>query len=286
MKRIFRLFGLALGSLAMLGIIAYAIAYAVAEHWLRRTYDVRATAISVPTDSASIVEGRRLAVIHGCYGDCHGPQGKGKVFFDQPMIARVVAPNLTAAVRKYSDGELATLIRTGIRPGGRSTLIMPSQAFTDLSDSDLGCIIAFLKSVPAAAGPGPSLSLGPVGRIGLAIGKFRTTAQMIADSNPPPAAANEESGRGRHLARTICAQCHGTNLRGESNPDFVSPDLHVVAAYSPDDFVRLLRTGVAIGNRTLGVMSLSARNNLSQLNDAEIAALYSYLHQMPDGGHL
>ena len=37
---------------------------------------------------------------------------------------------------------------------------------------------------------------------------------------------------GRYLARTTCAQYDKTNLRGASAPDFSSPDLQIVAAYS------------------------------------------------------
>ena len=68
--------------------------------------------------------------------------------FDQPMIGRVVAPNLTAAVRKYSDAELAVIIRNGVRPGGRSLVVMPAEAYVLLTDDDLGRIIAFLRSLP------------------------------------------------------------------------------------------------------------------------------------------
>jgi hypothetical protein len=38
---------------------------------------------------------------------------------------------------------------------------------------------------------------------------------------------------------------------------------------------------VALGGRKLNTMSPWARQNLSPLTDAEIAALYSYLHAMP-----
>jgi mono/diheme cytochrome c family protein len=158
--------------------------------------------------------------------------------------------------------------------------------FVLLTDEDLGRIIAFLKSLPAIAGPGPSFSAGPLARVGLATGKYKLAAQLIADTVPPPVATNEEATYGRYLARTICAQCHGTNLRGTSNPDFTSPTLQVVAAYSPETFAQLLRTGVALGGRKLGVMSAQARDQLSHLTDSEIAALYSYLHAMPEPSHI
>jgi hypothetical protein len=59
----------------------------------------------------------------------------------------------------------------------------------------------------------------------------------------------------------------------------------VVSAYDPEAFTRLLRTGVALRGRQLGVMSQQARNNLAQLTDSEISALYSYLHDLPAATH-
>jgi cytochrome c553 len=205
MKRLLRWFGIALGSLAAFGIIAYAVVYVLSERVLRRTYQVSAVAISIPTDPASITEGRRLATIRGCFSGCHGKQAEGVVMFDEPMIGRVVAPNLTAAVRKYSDAELVATIRNGVRPGGRSMMVMPAEAFVGLTDEDLGRIIAFLKSLPAVAGPDSSVALGPLGRIGVAIGKFKTAAQLIAETVPPPVATSDEAAYGRYLARTTCS---------------------------------------------------------------------------------
>lgn len=282
MKRLLRGFGIAVGGVVALAIIAYGIVYALSERILRRVYDVPAVALSIPTDAESIREGRRLATVRGCFNDCHGKEGEGRVLFDDPLIARIVAPDLTTAVHRYSDAQLAVIVRNGIRPDGHSVMVMPAEAFVGMTDADLGRIIAFLKSLPPAPGPGREVSVGPLGRIGLVAGKFKTVAQLIADTVPPPTAANQQAEFGRYLARTVCAACHGTSLRGAENPDFASPDLHVVAAYSPEAFARLVRTGVPIGDdRKLGVMASQARNNLSQLTDSEIAALYSYLHAMP-----
>ena len=94
-----------------------------------------------------------------------------------------------------------------MRPGGRSMMMMPAEAFVVVTDEDLGRIIAFLKSLPTVAGPDPSVSLGPLGRIGIAIGKFKTAAQLIAETVPPPVATSEEAAYGRYLARTTCSPC-------------------------------------------------------------------------------
>jgi cytochrome c553 len=285
MKRLLRWVVRILAGLVVLVLVACAVVYVRSERALHQTYDVPAVTIAVPTDPASIMEGRRQAIIHGCFGDCHGEQVEGRLMVDDPKIARIVAPNLTTAVRNYTDSQLAVLIRNGVRPDGRSLIVMPSEAFVALGDEDLGRIIAFLRSLPAVEGPGPSVSVGPLGRIGLATGKFNVAAQMIADSVPPPAVNGEEEVRGRYLARTICSGCHGSNLRGTSNPDFSSPSLEIVAAYSPEAFTQLLRTGEALGGRKdLATMGRYARNHLSLLTDAEIAALYSYLHALDYAG--
>ena len=156
MKHLLRWTGIALGCVAGLAIVAYAVVYVLSERVLRHAYAIPAVVTSIPADSASIDEGHRLAVVHGCFSGCHGKEAEGAVMFDEPMIVRFVAPNLTAAVRKYSDAELVGIIRHGVRPDGRSMFVMPSEVFAVLTDDDLTRIIAFLKSLPAVAGPGPS----------------------------------------------------------------------------------------------------------------------------------
>ena len=282
LKGVLRWTLIVLAALAALLVLAYLVVYLQSERVLHQRYSVPTATFSVPADADSIAEGRRLAIMRGCYFGCHGKQAEGRVLFDQAMIARIVAPNLSAATRKYNDAQLSAIIRDGVRPDGRSLIVMPSEVFHDLSDAELGDIIAFLRSLPPSAGPGPEFSVGPLGRVGLAMGQFKLAAGEIADVVPPPEATDETAAWGRHLARTICAQCHGTSLRGASNPDFTSPSLQVVAAYSTPAFTQLLRTGVPPSGRKLIEMSDAARNNLSHLSDAEILALYAYLHALPD----
>ncbi|MGH8254280.1 MAG: c-type cytochrome, partial [Steroidobacteraceae bacterium] len=248
---------------------------------LDHRYPALSTTIAVPVDAASIAEGQRLATITGCYAGCHGPQAAGAVLFDEPIIGRLVAPDLGVSARQHSDAELANIVRRGLRPDGRSVIVMPSQAFTYLSDADLGRIIAFLRSLPASAGPAPSVALGPLGRLGLVTGQFKMAARLIAETVSTPEAATADAVTGRYLARAVCAHCHGTDLHGESTPAYVSSNLQVVAAYTPEAFTQLLRTGVPLGGRKLDMMRIEALANLSHLTDAEIASLYSYLHSLP-----
>ena len=283
MRRLLRWVGIGFGALIVIALIAYATVYALSERALRRTYPVPKIALTLPSDADAIAEGRRLATIRGCFAGCHGRGAEGAVLFNQPMIGRLVAPNLAAAASRYSADELAAIIRYGLRPDGRSVIVMPSEAFAGLSDDDLARIVAFIRSLPATPGPGPDISLGPLGRLGFALGQFRTAAELRAAAAPLPEARDAQATLGRYLAQTICAHCHGTSLRGDSNPEFTSPPLQVVAAYPPDAFVQLVRTGIALGGRRLGLMTATAQRNLALLNDAEIAALYAYLHTLPAG---
>jgi cytochrome c553 len=106
MKRAVRITGYILGGLVGLLVLAAAGVYTASEATIRRTYDVPLASLVVPQDAADIVEGERLARIRGCFGGCHGTTLEGRVFFDEPGVATIPAPNLTRVVREYSDAEL------------------------------------------------------------------------------------------------------------------------------------------------------------------------------------
>jgi mono/diheme cytochrome c family protein len=257
-------------------LIAAVIIYAFSELKLRRSYEARGTSVAIPTDSASIAEGERLARIRGCPG-CHEPSLEGGMFVDDPMLALIAAPNLTTAVRAYSAAELEGIIRHGVRPDGRSVVAMPSDMFRLLDDADLGKILAYLHSAPEVPGQARVVQLGPLGRLGIALGKFKPAAEdvrrveLLSDSFP---AAGSPVAPGAYLARTVCTECHGALLSGFEGE---TPDLRIAAGYSPEQFVRLMRTGVGLGERQLGLMSEVARSRFTHFTDEEIAALYAYL---------
>lgn len=284
MHRILRWLGYGAGTLAALILLGGAVLYGASERLLRRTYAVPAHAVVVPTDSASIAEGHRLAILRGCYRGCHGQEGlEGKVVIDDPWVARLNSPNLTRAVQRYTDAELEGIIRHGVRPDGRSVFVMSSEAFAPLSDADLGRNLAFLRSVPPVDGLAPNFSPGPLGRLGLLSGDFIPAADLVESGHEQhpavtPAAEADPVAYGRYLALTICAECHGLDLRGD--PGLGSPNLAMVAAYSPEEFERLLRTGVPLVERELGLMRKVAVERFGHLTAQEVRALYGYLQSL------
>lgn len=276
MKNILRWLRLGLLAVLSLLVLASAIVYLLSERLLRRSYLEPHVAIVVPSDAQSVRAGHRLAQVRGCSGGCHGANIEGGIFVDNLLLARLVAPNLTAAVRRYSDADLARIIRRGVRPDGSSLIGMPSEMFAGLTDPDLGAILAYLRSVPPAPGPRPERRLGPVARIAFVAGKLRPAAELVRRASeltgtwPQP---GDSTASGGYLARTSCTECHGLELRGGD----AAPDLRIAAGYSFQAFSNLMRLGKALGNRELPLMSSVARQRFNHFTDQELQDLYDFL---------
>jgi cytochrome c553 len=275
MKRILKWLGIAVAGLVVLLLIALAVIYLASQRAINKTYDVPLTSITVPTDSASIAEGKRLATLRGCFGGCHGQRSEGRVLAELPEGSRLAAPNLTRIVPEYSDAELERAIRHGVRPDGTSLWGMPSEVFYHLSDSDLGVIIAFIRSEPKESNEPPRTRLGPFARFFILWSEVPFAAAELVDHAAPRLnpSLDDPQSRGEYLAKTLCSECHGVDLRGKEK----TPGLAIAATYSLEDFSRLMRTGVAMGDRELRLMSDVARSRFVHLTDTEITALHAYL---------
>lgn len=274
MGRAVRVAGFAGVALALVALAAYGVLYAGSQRMIDRRYDVGLSSFAAPTDPSLLAEGERLARIRGCIG-CHGTHMQGAVFFDEPWLARIVAPDLTRIAQESTDAELERVIRKGVRRDGRTVWVMPSPMYAYLSDEDLGAIIAFIRSTPPHGGPATEFRPRLLGRVGILSGEFPPLAEEIdAAVTTLKPARDDPMAFGRYLALTSCSECHGPDLRGTSEG---TPSLAIVAAYSPHQFGRLMQEGVALGDRELGMMSGVARNRFSHFTRAEVDALYAYL---------
>ncbi|MFC3229034.1 c-type cytochrome [Marinibaculum pumilum] len=163
--------------------------------------------------------------IMGC-GNCHTPQGPGGpdmtrflaggMAMDEPVLGKVHVPNITqdrdTGIGAWSDAEIATAIRDGLRPDG--SLIgppMPSPLYRGISDTDLAAIIAYLRTVPALANAVPKSSY----------------AIPLPPAYGPPVETVAEVPRddvlayGAYLAGPLghCVECH-TPMAAGGHPDF------------------------------------------------------------------
>lgn len=279
MKVALRWAGRGLLALVALLLVVLVVAYAVSSRILNRDYDAPIVELVIPTDSASIIEGERLARIRGCYNGCHGDEAEGELFIDNLLFGSFKAPDLTKAVATMSSAELEHSIRGGVRSDGKGVVIMPSSSFYFLTDDDLGSMLAFLGSLPRSDGPETAVRPGPLARVFLALGIFKPAASEVdrGAARPGPGDGSDPIRLGRYLAMTSCTECHGMDLAGVSQGGFETPSLAIAQAYSPGEFRRLLSEGIPIGVRELDLMATVAEKRFSLLTEAEVDAIHAFL---------
>jgi mono/diheme cytochrome c family protein len=279
MKRALKWLGIGVAGLLLLVVACGIGVYVTSQAVIDRKYEVPLTTLEVPTDSRSLLEGERLAAVYGCTNSCHGKEMEGNLLFNEPGIATINAPNLTRVVREYSNAELERLIRRGVTRDGKSTWIMPSAMFSRLTDEDLGAIIAFVRSAPLREGPMRRVEIGPKGRLGIVLGQFNPLVTLI-DPKLRPAAKTDRSDTlafGEYLVTTSCTECHGMNLEGSAF--LKAPNLAVTAGYDDEAFEKLMRTGLGIGDRKLGLMTEVGETRFPRLTDDEVDAMRAYLRK-------
>ena len=81
----------------------------------------------------------------------------------------------------------------------------------------------------------------------------------------------------------VCSECHGLDLGGQPGGEpGLPPDPRIGAGYTPEAFVKLTRTGLALGEREVGLMTEVARGRFVRFTEAEVRALHAYLQTLPD----
>jgi mono/diheme cytochrome c family protein len=246
---------------------------------LNRTYEFTLEEITVPEGTEAVSAGEHLYRTRACEA-CHGEGVAGEVMFEEPFIGRVVAPNLTQVLPSYSDAQLATLLRQGVRPDGTGVIIMPSSIYYFLADEDIGNLIAYLRSLEPVEDQLPDTRIEIFARLFFLLGEFQAEPDLIP--NEPRMEKPDEGPTaefGAYIANSLCGSCHGEDLHG--GPDD-APDLQVmVLAYSPEAFHALLREGVRLSagedEDEESTMKEMSEVGFKHFNDDEISAVYAYL---------
>lgn len=277
MRKILRWAGYVVGSLILLVIIAAAAVWVLGGQKLAAHGAGRPEHLAKPT-AAQLADAPRQLDVLRCAG-CHNAGLRGDLFFHEPNVATIYAPNLTQVAARATDEQLARAIRQGIGTDGRSLVIMPSATFSRLDDSEVAALIAAIRALPRVGQPTPPRQIGFLGRLGLVTGKFHTAPDEVAQyAGKLPIDLGPQFARGRHMAASNCAECHGADLGGgEVGNGVKAPDLTVAGAYDLPSFTKLMRTGVPAGGRKLNVMDEVARGGFSHFTDEEIGEIYAYL---------
>ena len=277
MATLLRWLGYAAAAVVLLALLAAAWIWFASERALGGTHQGIAERLAQPSAAQRADADRQLKIL-GCYS-CHGPGLRGQLMFSEPKVADVYAPNLTLTAAKADDQRLARAIRQGIGVDGRPLFIMPSAQYSRLTDAEVAALIAGMRALPVGGEQTPAIALGPLGRVGVVTGKLPPQPEQVARYKASmPADLGPQFAAGRKLAMTACAECHGPSFNGgEPKPGTKAPDLIVAGAYDLPEFRRLMRTGLASGNRKLGLMAEVSRDDFTHFTDSEIDAIHAYL---------
>jgi mono/diheme cytochrome c family protein len=231
----------------------------------------------IPTDAAAIARGDHLVKTRGCRG-CHGSELQGELLWGQ-----AAAPNLARLAREASAAQIEAALRHGIGRDGLALYSMPAFSFIHLRDADVADIIAYLRTVPVTSPDVPAASLPWPIRFDLARGTDQAIPGFLPQVPPLLHTADEDTpiARGEYIAKTTCIECHGFSLRADvPYLGETAPDLIIIAGYDEAAFTHLMRTGKALGERELPMMSGVARGRFVHFTDAEVRDLYAFLSDL------
>ena len=290
--KVLKLAGYALATLVALVTVASTTAYFVSNAKLGQTFTISARAIAVPSDAAAIERGQHIAFTRGCV-DCHGKDFGGAKVIEDGAMGRLYAPNVTrgrgSRTVNFADLDWVRAIRHGVGPDNHGLFIMPSEEYSHFSDDDLGCVIAYLKSLPPVDRERVPTSYGPVTRLLLTLGKMKLAAGTIDHSHLATGAVTKAANAeyGRYLA-TGCVGCHGPNFSG-GKIEIGPPDWpHAknltphpsgnLAKWTEADFIRTIRTAKRPDGSELNPVM---PRGFGGMDDTELKALYAFFKSLP-----
>lgn len=214
---------LAVGIL-FVAVVAGLSAY-VARTW-DRVYDAPLPEVHISTDPAVLAQGEYLAYGPAHCVECHCgsfdalqklaegvkvPMSGGLKFPMGPLgtvYSRNLTPDAETGIGRYSDAQIARMMRWSVRPDGRAS-VEPMMPFGNMSEDDLVAIISYLRAQPPVQNAVPANEWTLMGK---AVRSFVGIMKPRSSIHPPPVAPPQAitKERGEYLARYVanCSGCH------------------------------------------------------------------------------
>jgi mono/diheme cytochrome c family protein len=294
----------------MLGVAG--IAAAGQARW-DRTFDAPEPQLLASLDAEVMERGRYLAYGPAHCAYCHTkaeawplidageePPLSGGYSFSLPFgtfYSANLTPDEATGIGRYTDGQLARVLRHGVRLDGRAAL--PFMEFQNLSDEDIVALISFLRSRQPVRNEVPAHELNAVGK-----SIFALLIRPAGPAATPPATAPAEEAtveRGAYLANNVanCAGCHtqrsqmdgsytaarfsgGMQMVSDEDPTlmFVTPNLTPDSAtghiygWSEEQFLARFRAGRIIAGSHMPWAPFA------KMSDTDLRAIYRYLQSL------
>jgi mono/diheme cytochrome c family protein len=308
MKKLLRYLLIVIGIVIVLvGGFAAFVAIRGIPHYTPETY-----ALKVTSTPERIERGRKLSTM--LCNDCHMNQNTGKLtgrLMDEisqfgAIYSRNITQDPAQGIGKWTDGEIAYLLKTGVTPKGKFLPVMAK--LHKMSDEDLQSIIAFLRSdhnwVQADNTRQPDAKYSFLSKF---LTNIKAMKPMPFNSQPIPEPDTTNQVKwGEYVAlyRVECFACHSADFKTVdfNNPEkskgyfgggnkFKMPGGSVIRSlnltmdeetgigkWTEEEFVRAVRTGVVPG----GQQALrSPMKPYADLSESEVKAVYAYLKTIP-----
>ena len=308
-----RLLRIAARTLLVLGALAAVFVIVVLVR-SRRTFDAPYPNITASTDPQVIERGRYLAYGPAHCVNCHTTKDQDKLVdsgampalaggrtFKLPLgnvYSRNLTPDKTTGIGRYTDREVARVLRYGVKPDGRA--VLPFMEMQNLSDEDLTALVSFLRSQQPVKRAAPEHDLNIVGKAVLAF-----VIKPVGPSRPLLAKTPAEGtlARGEYIATSVanCAACHtrrnlmtgqfvaasfsgGMEFRVDESKVIVSPNLTPARAgrintWSEEQFVGRFGAGVGIPGTHM------PWRQFQRMSDADVRSVFRYLRTLKPVEH-
>lgn len=319
MKKILKYLGYLVGVvlLAVGGLVA-----TCALTWAPTFPDTPKPDIKASDDPAVIERGKYLVNAVAHCAACHSPAQeyagskpgeivvpKGGHEWHMGPIGVIRAPNITphegTGIGKYTDAELARVIRHGVKRNDEAGLFM--MAVGPMSDEDLTAVVSYIRSIEPVDHAVGEHEVGLLGKV-LFQGPMKFFSHPHDYSSFAPTFVKEGSAsaeRGKYLAHgpAFCVGCHSDYEAGDQielvgpllsgnvatpTPDEVDqgyelvapnltpdPDTGVLASWTLEQFTKRMRAGRMYAGTPM------PWETYANLTDEDIESLWLYLRSLP-----
>ncbi len=238
--------------------------------------------------------------------NCHSPKGppavtagkdfSGGLSWDEPPF-KVTAPNITpdkeTGIGGWTDADIKTVMRTGIRPNGvHVAMIMPTGFYHIMTDRDLDAVVAYLRTIKPVSN-----------KVADPIYKMPQLEHVLPGGDKPftESMMSDKVKKGFYLSTIAhCMECHtpmekgvrqwGTRL-GAGGFEFPGPwgvsvsrnitssKTKGIGAWTDEEIKRAIATGVdRQGNKLKPPMGFQYYSTVSA---DDLDALVAYLRTVP-----
>lgn len=261
--------------------------------------------VATPATAAQIEQGRYLVVLGDCEA-CHdrpgGPPLAGGLPLNTPfgtIYSANITPDRDTGIGAWSEEAFYRAMHEGRNAAGSHLYpAFPYPYYTRLSRADVDAIRAYLLTRPAVSYRPPANKLPFPISIRAAVGVWNWLYFKAGDYRPDPA-HDAVWNRGAFLVTGPghCGACHTPKsflggdrrteaLQGGVLDNWFAPDLNGdahggLAAWTVADIVEFLKTGRNARANASASMSDVITHSTSQMNDADLTAIATYLKSLP-----